>query len=186
MSSERFIELMTPTLTRFGEDLNSVLRMVEDPEIDDQSRTALAGALMHVISSGGAIPGVRGVLRHLGDVLCLRMVFEQVRERSPEAFAKHAQQAPQMLGSLQEELDAMQAYLGKRAQVLQRVVGKFPKLNHQGHDPAACVTDTEASTWLYDTVQEWLIDGLEFDEHDVARELKHVDDIMPGLEAKLR
>lgn len=186
MSTERFIELMTPPLTRFGEDLNSVLRMVEDPEIDDQSRTALAGALMHVISSSGAIPGVRGVLRHLGDVLCLRMVFEQLRERSPEAFAKHAQQAPQLLGPLQEELDVMAAYLGERAKVLQRVVGKFPKLNHQGHSPASCVTDTEASTWLYDTVHEWLIDGLEFEEQDVARELKHVDDILPGLEAKLR
>lgn len=186
MSSERFIELMTPTLTRFGEDLKSVLRMVEDPEIDDQSRTALAGALMHVMSSSSTIPGVRGVLHHLGDVLCLRLVFEQVRERSKEAFEGHAKQAPEMLGTLQEELDAAREYLGERLQVIQRAVDKFPKLNHQGHSSASCVADTEASTWLYDTVHEWLIDGLEFDETDVARELKHVDDILPGLEARLR
>ena len=37
MSRERFVELMSPALTRFGEDLKSVLRIVEDPEIDDES-----------------------------------------------------------------------------------------------------------------------------------------------------
>ena len=69
MSRERFIELMTPALMRFSQDLTSFLRMVEDPEIDDESRVAGAGALLHVISSTGAIPGVRGVLRHLGDTM---------------------------------------------------------------------------------------------------------------------
>ena len=74
MSRERFVELMSPALTRFGEDLKSVLRIVEDPEIDDESRVSMAGGLLHVISSTGAIPGVRGVLRHLGDVLVIRIV----------------------------------------------------------------------------------------------------------------
>ena len=73
MSRERFIELMTPALIRFGQDLKSLLRIVEDPEIDDQSRVAAAGSLLHVISAAGAIPGVRGVLRYLGDALVIRL-----------------------------------------------------------------------------------------------------------------
>ena len=83
MSRERFIELMTPALTRFSQDLKSVLRIVEDPEVDDESRSAAAGALLHVISSSGAIPGVRGVLRHLGDVLVIRIVLNGVVTSSP-------------------------------------------------------------------------------------------------------
>ncbi len=75
MSRERFVELMAPALTRFSQDLKSVLRIVEDPEIDDESRIAAAGGLLHVISSTGAIPGVRGVLRHLGDVLVIRLML---------------------------------------------------------------------------------------------------------------
>jgi len=94
MSRERFIELMTPALTRFGQDLKSVLRIVEDPEFDDESRVAAAGSLLHVISSSGAIPGVRGVLRHLGDVMVMRLVLDRVRERSPKAFDKHLAQSP--------------------------------------------------------------------------------------------
>jgi hypothetical protein len=186
MSRERFVELMTPALTRFGQDLKSVLRIVEDPEMDDESRVAAAGALLHVIFSSGAIPGVRGVLRHLGDVLSIRLVLEDVRGRSPDAFEKHLQESPEMLVPLSDELDATRAYLEERVSVIEGVVKKFPKLNHQGHQPTACIEDTESSTWLYDAVHEALIDEIDFDEEDVVRELKQVDQILAPLSSRVR
>ncbi len=185
MSRERFIELMTPALIRFSQDLKSVLRIVEDPNVDDESRVASAGSLLHVISSSGAIPGVRGVLRHLGDVLVMRIVLDGVRKRSPDAFAKHLAESPEMLEPLSEELDAMNAYLGDRVTVLEKVVEKFPTLNHQGHQAAACVEDTESATWLYDAVHEALIDQIDFDDEDVARELKQVDTILAPLASRV-
>jgi hypothetical protein len=186
MSRERFVELMTPALIRFSQDLKTVLRIVEDPEVDDESRVAAAGALLHVISSTGAIPGVRGVLRHLGDVLCMRLVLKDVRERSPEAFEKHLKESPEMFEPLSDELDAMRAYLEERVSVLEAAVAKFPKLNHQGHQAAASIQDTESGTWLYDAVHEVLIDEIDFDEEDVARELKQVDRILGPLGSRVR
>jgi hypothetical protein len=186
MSRERFVELMTPALSRFSQDLKSVLRIVEDPEVDDESRIAAAGALLHVISSTGAIPGVRGVLRHLGDVLSIRLVLHDVRERSPDAFQKHLQESPEMFEPLSDELDAARAYLDDRVSVLKSVVEKFPKLNHQGHQATECIEDTESSTWLYDAVHEVLIDEIDFDEEDVVRELKQVDRILAPLSSRVR
>lgn len=186
MSRERFVQLMTPALTRFSQDLKSVLRIVEDPEFDDESRTAAAGCLLHVISSSGAIPGVRGVLRHLGDVLVTRIMLERVRERSPDAFERHAGESAEMLEPLTEELEAMRDYLGERTTVLEKVVDKFPKVNHQGHQAAGCIGDTESSNWLYDAVHEALIDEIEFDDEDVVREMKHVDQILDPLAARVR
>ena len=185
MSRERFIELMTPALTRFGQDLKSVLRIVEDPDIDDASRVAAAGSLMHVISSSGAIPGVRGVLRYLGDVLVMRLTLRDVRERSPDAFRKHVEQSPEMLEPLSEELEAMTEYLGERVVVLEKAAEKFSTLNHQGHQAAACVEDAESATWLYDAVHEALIDEIDFDDDDVARELKQVDRILAPLASRV-
>jgi uncharacterized membrane protein YkvA (DUF1232 family) len=185
MSRERFVELMTPALTRFSQDLKSLLRIVEDPEMDDESRVAAAGALLHVISSTGIIPGVRGVLRHLGDVLLIRLVLNDVRERSPDVFQKHSQELPEMLEPLSDELDAMRAYLDDRISVFKEAVEKFPKLNHQGHQASACVEDTESSTWLYDAVHEVLIDEIDFDEEDVVRELKQVDRILAPLASRI-
>lgn len=185
MSRERFIELMTPALIRFGQDLKSLLRIVEDPEIDDESRVAAAGALLHVISAASAIPGVRGVLRYLGDALVIRLVLSDVRDRSPEAFQKHLEESPEMLEPLSEELESMRDYLGDRVEVLEKVVAKFPTLNHQGHQAAACVENPESSTWLYDAVHEALIDEIDFDDEDVVRELKQIDQILPPLDSRV-
>lgn len=187
MSRERFVELMTPALTRFSHDLKSVLRIVEDPEVDEESRVAAAGSLMHVVfSSSGAIPGVRGVLRHLGDVLVVRIVLDGMRTRSPDAFEKHLAASPEMLEPLSDELDAMREYLGDRASVLDKAVEKFPTLSHQGHQAAACVEDPESATWLYDAVHEALIDEIDFDDEDVVRELKQVDRILEPLASRVR
>ncbi len=185
MPRERFIELMTPALTRFSQDVKSLLRIVEDPSVDDESRVAAAGALLHVISSTGAIPGVRGVLRHLGDVMVMRLVLDRVRERSPNAFDKHLAGSPEMLEPLSEELDAMRAYLGDRVSVLEKAVEKFPELSHQGQQAAACVEDPESSTWLYDAVHEALIAEIDFDDEDVVRELKQVDRILAPLASRI-
>ncbi len=185
MSRERFVELMTPALIRFSQDLKSVLRIVEDPEVDDESRIAAAGALLHVIFSNGAIPGVRGVLRHLGDALLIRLVLDDLRQRSPDAFDKHAQASPEMYDPLSDELDAMRAYLGDRVIVLEQVAKKFPTLNQQGHEAAHCIEDPESSTWLYDAVHEALIDEIDFDEEDVIRELKQVDQILAPLASRV-
>jgi hypothetical protein len=185
MSRERFIELMTPALARFSQDVKSVLRIVEDPDFDDQSRVAAAGSLLHVISSTGVIPGVRGVLRHLGDVMVMRLVLDRVRERSPDAFAKHLAESPEMLEPLTDELDAMREYLGDRVSVLEKAVEKFPSLNHQGHQAAACVEDPDLSTWLYDAVHEALIAEIDFDDEDVVRELKQVDRILAPLASRV-
>jgi hypothetical protein len=186
MSRERFVELMTPALARFSQDLKSVLRLVEDPEIDDESRAAAAGALLHVIFSNGVIPGVRGVLRYLGDALLIRLVLNDVRERSPDAFQKHSQESPELFEPLSDELDVMRAYLDDRVGVFEKAVEKFPTLNHQGHQAVACVEDTESGTWLYDAVHEALIDEIDFDEEDVARELKQVDQILAPLASRKR
>jgi hypothetical protein len=185
MPRERFIQLMAPPLERFGQDLKSVLRIVEDPDVDDASRVAAAGSLMHVISSTGAIPGVRGVLRHLGDVLVIRLVLSGMRERSPEAFEKHLAQDPEMLEPLSDELDAMRDYLGERVSVLEKAVEKLPSLNHQGHQAVACVEDTESATWLYDAVHEALVDEIDFDDEDVVREPKQVDRILAPLASRI-
>jgi len=186
MSRERFVELMTPALIRFSQDVKTVLRIVEDPEVDDESRVAAAGALLHVMSSTGAIPGVRGVLRHLGDVLCIRLVLKDVRERSPEAFGKHLKESPEMFEPLSDELDATRAYLEARVSVIEDAVSKFPQLNHQGHQAAASVEGPGSSTWLYDAVHEVLIDEIDFDEEDVTRELKQVDQILAPLQSRIR
>lgn len=121
----------------------------------------------------------------MGDVMVIRLVLAGVRDRSPDALQKHLEESPEMFEPLSDELDAMRGYLADRVSVLEKVVEKFPTLNHQGHQAAACLDDGESSTWLYDAVHEALIDEIDFDDEDVVRELKQVDHILAPLSSRV-
>ena len=95
MPRDRFSELMEEAVIALPMHLKSVLRIVEDPDVDEASRAQLAGALLHVLSRGAAIPGVRGTLQHVGSVLLIRLALESARERSPDALQAHMEAEPE-------------------------------------------------------------------------------------------
>lgn len=184
MSRERFVEWVTEAILQLPSDMKAMLRIVEDPELSDESRVAAAGALLHVLSQHNSIPGTRGVLSYVGHVLVMRLVLERIRKDCPDAMARHAEESPELLGQLDEELGVTREYLGDSVRVLEKAAENVSKLKHEGHSAKECVFDTEASNWLYDTVQEAIVEQLEFDEDEVARETKRIDSIKPSLETR--
>lgn len=184
MSRERFMDWVEEAILSLPQDMKAVLRIVEDPEVTDEGRVDAAGALLHVLSASNAIPGARGILAYVDDVLVLRLVLERIEKKCPEAIARHREESPELFGSMDEELAAARAYLGELIQVLERAADGVSKLSHQGHSASDCVHDTETSNWLYDTVQEAIVDQFDLDEDDVARETKRVDQILPHLRSR--
>jgi len=186
MARERFVELMREAVLMLPQDLKTALRVVEDQDIDEAARTGVAGALLHVLSQGTSIPGVRGVLQHVGSALVLRVTLESAQKESPDAMKSHEEDYPELFGPLEEQLSVAREYLGDGMSVLEATASKVHKLNHQGHSAAQCVTDVESSTWLYDAVHEALVETLEIDEDEVHREIKNVEQIKNNLAARAR
>jgi hypothetical protein len=164
--------------------MKAVLRIFDDPEIDDASRQLLAGALLHVISAHNAIPGQRGILAHVDDVIVLRLALERVEKANPEAIARHREDSPELFEPHDDQLAAARAYLGDLMVVLDEAVDQCPNMTHQGHAAKDCL-DEEGATWLYDTVQEAIVEELELDEEEVAREAKNVSQILPHLKSRV-
>ncbi|NOY94474.1 MAG: hypothetical protein GXP55_25130 [Deltaproteobacteria bacterium] len=181
MPRDRFCEIVIDAILALPQDLKVVLRIVEDAEVDDESRVALAGALLHVLSAGNSIPGARGILQRVGDVLLLRLVLERIEVESKEAFARHREESADMLGPLEDELATSRAYLGDGIRVLEQVAGRMAKVSHQGHSARACALETEENNWLYDAVHEAMIEALEFEEDEVEREMRKVDTVRDAL-----
>jgi uncharacterized membrane protein YkvA (DUF1232 family) len=181
MSRERFVEVVRDAILSLPQDLKAVLRIVEDPEIDDESRISAAGALLHVLSSANASPGLRGLLAYVDDVLVLRLALERILARSPEAMERHRQESPELLGPLADQLTVSRGYLGELTTVLDKAVDGLPKLSHQGRTPDECVRDTEGSNWLYETVHEALVNEFDFDEEQVARAAKSIDQVLSQM-----
>ena len=185
MAREEFVEAVSEAILSLPQDMKAVLRIVDDPDIDDESRVSAAGALLHVLSATNAIPGMRGILAYVDDILVLRLVLERIEKASPEAIARHRKESPEFFEPIASQLAAARAYLGDLMVVLDRAVDGVAKINHQGHVAAECVHDTEGGTWLYDAVHEALVEELEFDEDEVVREAKGVDRILPHLRTRV-
>ncbi|HJL19562.1 MAG TPA: hypothetical protein RMH99_28120 [Sandaracinaceae bacterium LLY-WYZ-13_1] len=186
MAKDKFEDAMREAIVSLPQDMKAMLRIVEDPDLDDDGRTLAAGALIHVLSVSNTIPGQRGLLAYLDDVIVLRLVLERLQKQAPDVMKRHSEESPELMGPLEDQMAAVRGYLGELLQVLDKAVDELPKLNHHGHSARDCARDEEASTWLYDAVHEALLVDLEFDEDDVARELKQVDRIKRPLEQRLQ
>ncbi len=185
MSRERFATLMTEAITSIPQDLKSALRVLDDPDLDDDSRVLIAGAILHTFSSNNVIPGVRGALQQIGDVLVMRLVMERVEKSVPETIARHREESPEFLAPLNEQLESAREFLGDRISVLEDAVNGLPKLSHQGHAARQCALDPDGANWLYDAVHEAIIE-LEIDDEEVDRELRGVDKILAPLSARIK
>lgn len=185
MSRSQFVEWINDAIVSLPHQLKAMLRVVEDPEIKDDDRVAAAGAVLHVLSASNAIPGMVGMLAYVDDVLVLRLVLERIAANNPEAFAAHREDSPELAGSLEEELSSARAYLGDLIKVLDKAATEVSEIQHMGHSARQCVHDIDSSNWLYDAVQEALVEQLEFDEDEVARELRSVDKIRAALQTRV-
>ena len=93
------------------QDMKAILRIVEDPDLADEHRTLAAGALLHVLSGQNAIPGMRGMLAYVDDVIVLRLVLERLEKAAPEVMAQHREDSPELMEPLERQMQAVRAYL---------------------------------------------------------------------------
>ena len=181
-----FEGVIQDAILQLPEDLKVVLQILEDPDLEDDDRTLLAGAILHVLSGHNAIPGQRGLLAYVDDVIVLRLALERLAASNAEVVARHADRAPELLADLPDQMAVIRDYLGDLLQVLDRACTALPKLTHQGHSAAQCARDEDAGMWLYDSVHEAVLMDLEFDEDEVHRAVRNVEQIRRPLEQRLQ
>lgn len=179
-----FADVLREGMLSLPHDLKAMLRIVEDPDLDDQGRVLACGAILHVLSGQNAIPGVKGVLGYADDVIVLRLVVERLAATSPEVIAHHKGDSPEV-GVFDEQLAVVRSHLGELLTVIDRAVDALPKTNFEGHGAVECARDSEAATWLYDSVQEAIVERLELDPDAVVRAVKGAGEIKTLLKQRL-
>ena len=166
------------------QDMKAMLRIAEDPDLDDKSKVLACGALLHVLSGANAIPGVKGTLGFADDVLVLRLTVDRIEKASPEIIKAHREDDPDVFEPMIEQLEAARSYLGERIAVLDKTLDGLSKISYEGHDAQLCARDQEAQTWLYDSVHQGIVERLELNEDEVARAVKSASDIKTKLEQR--
>ncbi len=185
MTLARFSQALEEGLLSLPEDCKEVLRLIDDPDLDDASRVLACGALLHVLAGTNAIPGARGILAYADDVIVLRLMLERVEQRSADVVRAHAASEPELYAAMRVELAAIREHLGEDLAVLDRAVDQLPKLQHEGRDAASLARDDDGITWLYDAVQEAIVARLELPSADVARAVKDAGRLASLLKQRL-
>lgn len=185
MTVEQFADALGEAMLTLPQDLKALLRLVEDPELDEAGRTLACGAMLHVLSGANAIPGVKGTLAYADDVLVLRLTVERLEESSPDVVARHREDLPEVYDAMDEQMEIVRDYLGDLLSVLDRATDGLPKLTYEGHSAELCSSDEDASTWLYDSVHEAIVERLELRELDVARAVKGAGEIKTYLKQRV-
>lgn len=185
MSRERAFELIRDAVVSLPQDIKTMLRVAEDVDLPDDSRVLAAGALLHWMSATNGIPGARGMLALVDDVIIFRLVLEQLKASSPDVIARQGEDAGTLITELDEWMATIRAYLGEGIVVLERALTEASKLKHKGHAAEECVRSVDSGTWLYEEVQAALVD-VDLAEDQVSRELKALDTIIKPLQDRVR
>jgi len=184
MVREEFLTFIKGAIVALPQSLKAALRVVEDPDIPDEGRALVAGAVIHWLSRTNTIPGVRGgALAYVDDVLVLLLALERTQTLAPDAAERLLQHAPEVMETLGDDLALSRQYLAGGMTVLEQALGRVTKLKHMGRTAQQCVKDESAATMLYEELHSALVD---FDPapETVARELKDLDSIVEDLRKK--
>lgn len=181
MVREQFLTFMRGAILALPQTLKAALRLVEDPDIPDEGRVLVAGAIVHWLSRTNTIPGLRGgAMALVDDVLVLMLAFERVEQLASE---RAREDSPELYETLSEDLALVREYLGPGMQVLEQALGRVTRLKHMGRTPPQCVKDEASTTMLYEEVHAALVD---FDPapEAVGRELKDLETVVEDLRKK--
>jgi hypothetical protein len=184
MVREQFLTFMRGAILALPQTLKAALRLAEDPDIPDEGRILVAGAIIHWMSRTNTIPGVRGgALALVDDVLVLMLAFERLTQLAPDVVERSRADSPELFETLADDLSLAREYMGPGMSVLEQALGRVTRLKHMGRTPQQCVKDEATATMLYEEVMAALVD---FDPSPdvVARELKDIEPVVDELRKK--
>jgi hypothetical protein len=184
MVRDEFLIFIRGAILALPQSLKAALRVAEDPDIPDEGRALVAGAVIHWLSKTNTIPGVRGgAVAYVDDVLVLLLALEKTQQLAPDAPERILQHAPEIAETLAADLALARNYLGPGIGVLEQALGRVTKLKHMGRTAQQCVKEEASATMLYEELNAALVD---FDPapDTVTRELKDLDPVLDELRKK--
>lgn len=181
MARDEFVAFMRGAIVALPQSLKAALRVAEDPDIPDDGRALVAGALVHWLSRTNTIPGVRGAaLAYVDDVLVLLLAMERLSQMAPDAVPRLRADAPELFETLTDDLRIAREYIGTGMVLLEQALERVVKLKHMGRTAQQCVKDESAATMLYEEIHAALID-FDLEPDAVGRELKDIDPLVEEL-----
>lgn len=181
---EEFIGFLSRSITEISLDVKIMFAMMDDPEFTEETRSRVAGALLYLLAPGDLIPDTFGLLGQSDDSLVMRMTMAYVLRLRPERGDYYRERYPEVFGTLDQDLEIANNFLGDIFPWMENYLEKLVTIEFKGKKAKDVIEDVDANSWLYDELNEALLD-LEFDDDELNREMRRVDSILPVMEEKM-
>ena len=182
--NQEFVDFMSRAIGEIHQDLKILFEMLDDAELSEHARTRAAGAMLYLLAPGDLIPDTFGLLGHVDDSLVLRMVMAVTLSEASERVEHYHRRYPEVFDTLDQDLAVAAGYLGDCYPWLEEWLEKLEKLEYKGKRPSIIVQDVEEGVWLYDEINEALLD-VDFDDNEINREMRRIDTILPLIREKM-
>lgn len=183
MAREGFLEGVREGLLLLPQHIKLLLRVCDDPDVPEAGRVLASGSLVHWLAGANTIPGVRGILAYVDDLLLMRLTLARLGTLAPEVLLRHREDWPEVLDGIDGYDERLRSRLGDSISVFEATLARIGDFKHMGRTARECAMDAEAGTMLYEEVQAALV-NLDLDEAAVARELKGLDRALDALQRK--
>ncbi len=181
---QEFVEFMSRSISEIPQDVKILFEMLDDAEFSDEARIRVAGAMLYLLAPGDLIPDTFGIVGHADDSLVLRLIMVATLEDAPERTEHYHERYPEVFETLEQDLEVAHGYLGEIFPWMKEQTAKLGKLEFKGKKASIFIEDIEEGSWLYDEINEDLLD-LEFDDDELNREMRRIDRILPVLREKM-
>jgi uncharacterized membrane protein YkvA (DUF1232 family) len=181
---EEFVAFLSRSIIEIPQDVKVLFEMLDDGDLGDDARVRVAGSLLYLLAPGDLVPDSFGLLGHADDSLVFRMTMAATLGDVPDRAGHYRDRYPEVFGSLEADLAAARGFLGDVYPWLEERLAALATIEFKGKRAPMFLEDVDEGSWLYDEVNEALLD-FEIDEEELARSLRKVDRIVPVMRQKM-
>jgi len=146
MDADSFEPIARDWLSTFQQDLKDFVHVVcDDPELEDNLRSAAAASVLYALAPGDVIPDSQGPLGFLDDALALRVVLAEIAELAPARLQNYRERIPELIDNLGEGIEAAKTFLVETYEPFRQRVLDTGRIEFKGKRVPDVLADPE---WL--------------------------------------
>lgn len=183
---EKIVNVLVENIETMNDDIKILFTLLDDADIEDNLRELAAGSLIYFLSPGDIIPDTFGnILSMFDDILISKIVTLEILENSKEKGDFYKSTYADQYNKMNSEIGLIKDYLGEEIfNYFKGRLRKLPQISFKGKKAKIFLRDMEAATWLYDEVNEALLDK-DFATDEIRRDAQKVDKLIPILKNKV-
>ena len=185
---KRLEEFLYYNLNEIGDTVKLLFQFVDDADLEDDLRELSAGSLLYLLAIGDVIPDKFGTaLSYLDDIIIAKLTIYEVLKELKRRELYYKEEYKELFGKVEKELKEIEEIFGKEIlDWFRDWLKRLPNITYKGKKAGSIIKNIDFAYWLYDEVNEKLLDIEEVSPQIIKQELLKIDKVLSHLKEKIK